>query len=106
MRRVGAGVILAGLVCALAGCATPSPRWTADTVPVAAAPVAAPAAPRPPCPAIDPAIISETQRVTPIGRLQDADSLTAALMGSEAAKNASLARLARSYENCRRRGGN
>jgi hypothetical protein len=106
MRRVCAGAILAGLICALAGCAGPSPRWTADTVPVVTAHAETYRVRSAPCPAIDPAIHAEASRLTPIRNLQDADALTAALMGSEAAKNASLARLARSYENCRRRGGN
>lgn len=91
--------LLASICLLMTGCANSSVEWLADTVPVITAPAVMPAA----CPAIDPAIITETRRVTQIGVVRDADALTAALMGSEAAKNASLTRLARAYENCRRR---
>lgn len=84
-------------------CANAGGEWPAETVPVIAVHPAPPVAMPRPCQAIDPAILTETKRVTPIAEARDADALTAALIGSEAAKNASLARLARAYENCRRR---
>jgi type IV pilus biogenesis protein CpaD/CtpE len=97
-----AGAVLAAVTATLSGCASPPELWPAGTVPVVIAEPAPSIARRAPCPAIDPAIISETRRVTPIGALREGEALTAALIGSEAAKNASLARLARAYEKCRR----
>lgn len=93
---------LAAAVCALAGCATIPPPWPADTVPVATAPAVGAPVPRNPCPAIDPAIAREAARMTPIASLREGEALTAALIGSEAAKNYSLARLLHAYEKCRR----
>jgi type IV pilus biogenesis protein CpaD/CtpE len=98
-RLARAGIAAIG--CLLAGCASPPADWRAQTIPVATA-TAAPPVRRAPCPAIDPAIIAEAQRLTPIAGIIEPDALTAALMGSEAVKNASLARLARAYEKCRR----
>jgi hypothetical protein len=86
----------------VAGCTSTADEWPADTIPVITAPAAAPRALPAQCPAIDPAILTETRRVTPIASLREGEALTAALIGSEAIKNASLARLARAYEKCRR----
>ena len=94
---------LAATAALLTGCAVELPRWHAETVPavvVYAAPVSGPKSPS--CPPIDPAIEVEAKRLTLIGRAREVDGLTAALMGSEAQKNASLARLALAYEACRR----
>jgi hypothetical protein len=51
---------------------------------------------------LDPAIIAEARRVTPIASAAEFDALTAELIGSEAAKNSNLTRLVRAYEKCRR----
>ena len=97
-----AGAVLAVMAAALGGCAGAPDNWRADTVPLVTAPAEVASAKRAPCPAVDPAITAEARRVTPIAGAQEIDALTAALIGSEAAKNASLARLARAYEKCRR----
>jgi type IV pilus biogenesis protein CpaD/CtpE len=96
-RLASAGIAAVG--CLLAGCASQPADWRTQTIAVAPA-TAAPPLRRAPCPAIDPAITAEAQRLTPIAGVIEPDALTAALMGSEAAKNASLARLARAYEKC------
>ena len=105
MRRSLAGVALALIAAALAGCAGAPAEWRADTVPLATAPGVAASTRRTPCPAVDPAITAEARRVTPIASASELDALTAALIGSEAIKNASLARLMRAYETCRRGAG-
>lgn len=94
--------LMAGLVCALAGCSSPPSPWISNTIPVITAPAATAPAGRERCSALDPDITAEARRVTPIAGVTGVDALTAALIGSEAAKNASLARLARAYEKCRR----
>jgi hypothetical protein len=96
------GAVLAVMAAALAGCGGAPTAWRADTVPLVTAPVEAASARGAPCPAVDPAITAEARRVTPIASAAELDALTAALIGSEAAKNASLARLVRAYEKCRR----
>jgi hypothetical protein len=98
-RLARAGIAVIG--CLLAGCASPPADWRAKSIAVAPATAAQPVS-RAPCPAIDPAITAEARRLTPIAGVTEPDALTAALMGSEAVKNASLARLARAYEKCRR----
>jgi hypothetical protein len=96
------GAALAAMAAALAGCGRAPAAWRADTVPLATAPAAAANTRRTPCPAVDPAITAEARRVTPIAEASEFDALAAALIGSEAVKNASLARLLRAYETCRR----
>jgi hypothetical protein len=96
---------LAVMAAALAGCAGAPGDWQADTVPLVTQPAEVASTRRAPCPALDPAITAEARRVTPIASAADLDSLTAALIGSEAVKNASLTRLARAYEKCRRGAG-
>jgi hypothetical protein len=95
---------LAATAALLAGCSAELPQWRAETVPaiiVPAAPVGA-AKPQRPCPPLDPGIEAEAKRLTPIGQAKDVDALTAALMGSEAAKNARLVMLTHAYERCRK----
>jgi hypothetical protein len=88
----------------LAGCSAERPEWRAEPVPAIVVPAAAISAAKPPrpCPPLDPVIGAEAKRLTPIGQAKDVDALTAALMGSEAAKNARLAMLTRAYERCRK----
>ena len=96
---------LAASAALLAGCSAELPQWRAETVPVVvvhSAPVDTAKPPRR-CPPLDPGIEAEARRLTPISQAREVDGLTAALMGSEAAKNARLASLARAYEACRRR---
>ena len=105
LQRTGRGraaAFIAVMAAGLAGCADAPDNWRAGTVPLVTAPAEAASARRAPCPAVDPAITAEARRVTPIAGAPELDALTAALIGSEAAKNASLARLARAYEKCRR----
>jgi hypothetical protein len=95
---------LAATAALLAGCSAELPQWRAETVPaivVPAAPVSAAKLPRP-CPPLDPAIEAEAKRLTPIAQAREVDALTASLMGSEAQKNASLVKLTRAYEECRK----
>jgi hypothetical protein len=97
------GAFVSAAITVVPSCANPPGGWQADLVPVAIWPAEAPPmVRRDPCPPVDPAIKAEAGRVTPIGAALRDDALTAALMGSEAAKNASLVRLARAYEKCRR----
>ena len=94
---------LAATAALLAGCSAELPQWGAETVPavlVHPAPVSVPKSPA--CPPIDPAIKAEAKRLTQIGQARELDALTAALMGSEAAKNARLRQAAQAYERCRR----
>ena len=93
---------LAAAVALLAGCSAELRQWRAGTVPAVLmhpAPVSVPKSS--PCPPVDPAIEAEAKRLTPIGQAKDVDALTAALMGSEAAKNARLRQAAQAYERCR-----
>jgi hypothetical protein len=105
MKRGLAGASLVVSAAALAGCASAPAQWQADTVPLARAPAVTISARLAPCPAVDPAITTEARRLTPIAGFPEGEPLTAALIGSEAVKNASLARLMRAYETCRRGAG-
>ena len=105
LQRTGRGcaaAFLAVMAAWLGACADAPDNGRAGTVPLVTAPAEAASARRTPCPAVDPAIAAEARRVTPIAGAAELDALTAALIGSEAAKNASLARLVRVYEKCRR----
>lgn len=95
---------LAAIAALLAGCAAELPQWRAETVPAVVVQAAPVSSPKPlPCPPIDPDIKAEATRLTPIEQAREVDALAAALMGSEAQKNASLVMLTRAYEKCRRR---
>jgi hypothetical protein len=98
------GTLVSAAITVVPSCASPPEGWQPDLVPVAIQPVEAPPMVRgEPCPPVESAIKAEAGRVTPISEALRDDALTAALIGSEAAKNASLARLARAYEKCRQR---
>jgi hypothetical protein len=90
---------LAATAALLAGCAVDAPGWRAETVPVILERV------QPAllfCPPLDPAIEAEATRVTPINAARgDLDAATAALLGSEARKNARLREIAAAYRSCR-----
>jgi hypothetical protein len=97
------GALASAAIMIVPGCSSPPTSWHADLVPVKTRRVEVPSmVRRSACPPVDSAIAAEAQRLTPIAGVMEPDALTAALMGSEAAKNASLARLARAYEKCRR----
>jgi hypothetical protein len=97
------GALASAAIMSVSGCTSPPTSWHAEIVSMETRPVEVPSmVRRNPCPPVDTSITAETQRLTPIAGVTGADALTAALMGSEAAKNASLARLARAYEKCRR----
>jgi hypothetical protein len=94
---------LAATAALLAGCAAELPGWRAETVPVVvvhSAPASAAKSP-PRCPPLDPAIEAEMRRLTPMNKAKELDGLAAALMGSEATKNAQLRQVAMAYERCR-----
>jgi hypothetical protein len=97
---------LAVLAGALAGCSVKPVQWRAETAPaVLAAPVAASAPKIASCPPIGAAITAEAQRSTPLEAMRTGgvDALTAALMRSEAEKNARLRQAVAAYEVCWRR---
>ncbi len=111
--------ILAGLAASLAGCTVPLTPWPAEIVPVALQPadttsavgnapkrqIDAPARTKyAGCPPIDASLTAEAARVTPLNgaRAGGIDALTAALMRSEAEKNARLRQAVAAYEVCRR----
>lgn len=100
MRRM---IILAGLAAALAGCSQTSGRQGAAAV---SGPLAVEPAMPEPCPRMDPRILGEANSETPAAVLTDGGSpaLAAALMASEARKNARLREAVAAYGDCRKRG--
>jgi hypothetical protein len=95
--------VAAAMAASLAACSVRPAELPAEIVPV----VLAPAVPSRPaklagCPKLDPMLVEESKRMTPIAGVgRDFDALTAALMGSEARKNARLRQVAQAYERCR-----
>ena len=80
--------------------------WRAETVPVvvvAPAPTQMPKSSR--CPALAAGVMAEASRMTPLEPMRESriDALTAALMRSEAEKNARLRQAVEAYERCRGR---
>jgi hypothetical protein len=71
----------------------------------ATAPTPSQATTSPRCPPIDAAVTWEASRMTPLEPMREGsiDALTAALMRSEAEKNARLHQAVKAYERCRRR---
>ena len=88
----------------LAGCSSQSDGWKAETISaVQEAPRGVVPPPAPSCPPIDPEIPAEAKRVVSLDSIRsgDTDVLAAALMGSEAHKNARLRQALSAYERCR-----
>jgi hypothetical protein len=97
------GIVLAATAALLAACST-GPAWQAETVPVVVVAQAAPQMPRPPqCPPIAAGVMGEASRMTSLEPMRDGgiDALAAALMRSEAEKNARLRQAVAAYERCR-----
>jgi hypothetical protein len=96
--------VLAALAGVLAGCAAEPARWRTETAPAAViAPAALPTSRTTKCAPIDSAVATEAQRITPLDAIRGGslDALTAALMRSEAEKNARLRQAIMAYERCR-----
>jgi hypothetical protein len=122
VRAAGGGrmriAILAALAASLVGCTVPLTPWPAEIIPVALQPAAAPGgaenAPQrlidaparrkyADCPPIDATVTAEAVRITSldVARTGGIDALTAALMRSEAEKNARLRQVVAAFEQCR-----
>jgi hypothetical protein len=96
--------ILAAAAASLAACSAGPVAWQAETVPVlviAPAPPQIPKSPR--CPPIAASVTAEASRMTLLESTRDGgiDALAAALMRSEAEKNARLRQAVATYERCR-----
>jgi hypothetical protein len=94
--------ILAAVAASLTACSAGPAPWQAKTIPVVViASVSTPKSPR--CPPIDADVAREAKRMTPLELMRDSgmDGLTAALMRSEADKNARLRQAVMAYERCR-----
>ena len=104
MKPMRQMMLLVGLAAALAGCSQSSGRRGAETVsgPLAA-PVTSAAVQAERCPRMDPRILGEANSETPAAVLSDGGSpaLAAALMASEARKNARLREAVAAYDDCR-----
>jgi hypothetical protein len=99
-------IALAATAASLAACSVGPAAWQAETVPVvvvSTAPTQMPKSPR--CPPIAAAIAGEASRMTPLEPTREGgiDALAAALMRSEAEKNARLHQAVAAYEGCRQR---
>jgi hypothetical protein len=94
--------ICAALAASLAGCSASPGVWPAEIVPVVMAPP--PAAVAAPCPPLNPAVAREATRVTTLEavRAGGIDGLAAALMRSEAEKNARLRQAWDAHRRCAR----
>jgi hypothetical protein len=100
------GMVLVATAALLAACSAGPIAWQAETVPVvvaAQAPTQMPKSPR--CPPIAASVTGEASRITPLEPMRngDIDALAAALMRSEAEKNARLRQAMIAYERCRGR---
>jgi hypothetical protein len=98
-------IVLAPIAAALlAACSAGPAVWRAETVPVvvvASAPAEMPKSPK--CPPIAASVTGEASRMTPLEPMRKGgiDALAAALIRSEAEKNARLRQAAAAYERCR-----
>jgi hypothetical protein len=96
---------LAALPALLTGCAAELPQWRAETVPAILVPAAPAVAVKPrACAPLPSEITAEAARMAPLddARVGGVAALSAALMGSEARKNARLRQAVQAYERCRR----
>jgi hypothetical protein len=96
--------ILTAATASLAACSAGPATWRAETVPVVVVMTAPPQMSKSPrCPPIAANVMSEASRITPLEPMRDGgiDGLTAALMRSEAEKNARLRQAVNAYEHCR-----
>jgi hypothetical protein len=94
-------VVCAVMTATLAGCSAAPAEWRAETVPVVMA-SPTPAAMPPPCPPLDPGVAKEAARVTPLEALRAGgiDGFAAALLRSEAEKNARLRQAWAAHQKC------
>ena len=100
------GIVLAPIAALLAACSAGPVAWQAETIPVVLivqAPAQMPKSPR--CPPIDADVTGEASRMTPLEPMREGgiDVLAAALIRSEAEKNARLRQAVTAYEVCRKR---
>jgi hypothetical protein len=98
--------ILAAAAASLAACSAGPVAWQAETVPVVVVTTAPVQTPRSStCPPIAAGVMGEASRVTPLEPKREGgiDALTAALMRSEAEKNARLRQAVMAYDRCRGR---
>jgi hypothetical protein len=93
--------ILAAAAASLAACSAGPAPWRAETVPVLVIAQAEPQMPR--CPPIATSITMEALHMTPLEPMREGgiNALAAALMRSEAEKNARLRQAMIAYERCR-----
>jgi hypothetical protein len=99
-------IVLAAAAASLAACSAGPAAWQAETVPVVVvAPAPAQMSKPSRCPPIAAGVTGEASRMTPLAPMRDGgiDALTAALMRSEAEKNARLRQAVAAYERCRQR---
>jgi hypothetical protein len=99
-------IVLAPIAAALAACSAGPAAWQAEIVPVvviASAPTQMPKSPR--CPPLTASVTDEASHMTPLAPMPSGgiDALAAALMRSEAEKNARLRQAVAAYERCRQR---
>jgi hypothetical protein len=97
-------IVLAPITAMLTACSAGPGAWQAETVSVVVAAPAPAQMPRPSsCPPIAASVKGEASRMTPIEPMREGgiDALTAALMRSEAEKNARLRQAVNAYERCR-----
>jgi hypothetical protein len=96
--------VLTALIGTLAGCAAEPARWRTETAPAAViAPTALRTSRIAKCAPINSTVAAEAQRITPLDAVRSGglNALTAALMRSEAEKNARLRQAIMAYERCR-----
>jgi len=97
-------ILAAATVTSLTACSAGPAAWQTETVPVILSVPAAPAVLKiAGCAPLDAGLAVEAHRITPLKAVQGAgiDALTAALMRSEAEKNARLRQALLAYERCR-----
>jgi hypothetical protein len=97
-------LLLVCLAVLLAGCSSRPDAWRAEAVPVVLEQASGAEKRRAPsCPAMDLEIQAEAKRVASLESLRSggSDALAAALIGSEANKNARLRQALTAYELCR-----
>jgi hypothetical protein len=97
-------IVLAPIATLLAACSAGPVAWQAETVPVvvvASAPAQMPKSPR--CPPIAAGVTGEASRITRLEPMREGgiNALAAALIRSEAEKNARLRQAVAAYERCR-----
>jgi hypothetical protein len=97
-------IVLAATAALLAACSAGPAAWQAETVPVVVVASAAAQMPKSSrCPRLTASVTDEAARMTPLEPMREGgiEALAAALMRSEAEKNARLRQAVNAYERCR-----